>query len=447
MSLGSLRIRQDYLILEGLLSPYATGTEKPAELSEVALARIRQLSAHEVGHTLGLGHNYYNSSKGRISVLDYPHPMITLRRDGTMDLSQAYETGIGPWDKVSIQYGYGDFPQGTNEPAALRKILDDAWTADLRYMTNQDLDVAPNVDQWNNGTDVAAELTRMLTVRRAGLERFGETAIQKDRPMAMIEEALVPLYLHHRYAVDSAVTVLGGQDYIYAMRGDGRTPVRWAPAASQKNALDALMSALRLNELTLSSSLLGKIPPRPPGFGRTRELFPRMTGGAFDPISPAIVATEMVVSGLLTNDRAARLVAQHAVDQALPGLDDVLAHLVTAVFDAAPKTPYEAEINRAMERVVISRLMSLAQSAPMTQVRAIATQSLKRLQTRNAAAVPGQVAVESAHRQLIVDDIKRFFERSADTMRPAETPQPPPGAPIGEFGLDYLLGIDICRIR
>jgi hypothetical protein len=207
------------------------------------------------------------------------------------------------------------------------------------------------------------------------------------------------------------------------------------------------MSTLRLNELTLSSSLLGKIPPRPPGFGRTRELFPRMTGGAFDPISPAVVATEMVVSGLLTNDRAARLVAQHAVDQALPGLDDVIARLVTTVFDAAPKTPYEAEINRAMERVVISRLMSLAQSAPMTQVRAIATQSLKRLQTRNAAAAPGQVAAESAHRQLIVDDLKRFFERSADTMRPAETPQPPPGAPIGEFGLDYLLGIDVCRIR
>ncbi len=160
VSLGSLRVRQDYLILEGLLSPYTTGTEKPAELSDVALARLRQLSAHEVGHTIGLGHNYYNSSKGRISVMDYPHPLITLRKDGTMDLSQAYEVGIGPWDKVSIQFGYAQFAPGTDEAAALRKILDDAWAADLRYLTNQDLDVNPNVDQWNNGTDVAAELTR-----------------------------------------------------------------------------------------------------------------------------------------------------------------------------------------------------------------------------------------------------------------------------------------------
>ena len=445
VSLGSLRVRQDYLILEGLLSPYTTGREKPDALLQVVLARLRQLSAHEVGHTLGLGHNYYNSSKGRISVLDYPHPLITVRPDGTMDLSQAYEVGIGPWDKVSIQFGYSDFAPGTDEAAALRKILDDAWTGDLRYMSNQDLDLNPNVDQWNNGTDVGAELTRMLGVRRAGLERFGETAIRLDQPMAMIEEALVPLYLHHRYAVDSAVTALGGQDYIYAMRGDGRTPVRWAPVDVQTKALDALMCALRLSDLQLSSAILGKIPPRPPGLGMTRELFPRMTGGAFDPIAPAIVATDMVLSGLFTPTRAARMVAQHAVSPALPGLEDVIARVVAAVFDARPATAYETEINRAMERAVINQIMSLAQTAPMAQVRAIATQALRRIQSRNTTPVAN--AAEQAHRQLIVDDVKRFLEQGVDTLRPAATPDPPPGAPIGMYDLDYLLGLERCWIK
>jgi hypothetical protein len=202
------------------------------------------------------------------------------------------------------------------------------------------------------------------------------------------------------------------------------------------------MSTLKLNELTLSSSLLGKIPPRPPGLPRTRELFPRTTGSIFDPISPAVVATDMVVSGLLTPDRAARMVAQHAIDPAMPGLEDVIGRVVTTVFDQKAATSYEAEIKRAMERVVISQVMELAQTASMTQVRALASQALRRLQTRPPSTVPA----EQAHRQLIVDDVKRFFEQGMDLWRPAAVPAAPPGAPIGDTGLDYLLGLDICRV-
>src|SRR4029077_18846355 len=174
VELGSLRDRQDYLIFEGLLAPYKTGTETPAILAQTAIARIRQLAAHEVGHTLGLGNQYYNSSKGRISVMDYPHPLEKLNTDGTIDLSDAYTVGIGDWDKVAIAYGYQDFPSGTNEPQALRKILDDAWKQDLVYMTNQDTDATPKSDQWNNGLGLeqGAELTRIMKVRRAALDRF-----------------------------------------------------------------------------------------------------------------------------------------------------------------------------------------------------------------------------------------------------------------------------------
>ena len=433
VSLGSLRAQQDYLIGEGLLSPYTTGTEKPQVLTDMVLARLRQLSAHEVGHTLGLGHNYYDSSTGRISVMDYPHPLVTLRTDGTMDFTDVYTKSIGEWDKVAIRYGYGVFPEAT-EAAELKKVLDGAWDKDIKYMTNQDSDLHPRVDQWQNGTDMAAELTRMMGIRRAGLERFGETAIQKDWPMAMIEEVLVPLYLHHRYAVEAAASTVAGQNYIYAFRGDGRMPVEWVPAAAQRAALDALLVTIRPSELTLSTAVLSKVPPRPSGYGRTRELFPRYTGGAFDPITPAIVAADMTVGFLLTNDRAARMVSQAAVNPSLPGLNDVITRVIDATFGAKAATAYEAEIKRAVERVVVDRLIDLADAAPMAQVRAIATHHLKALQSRGA----GGTVPDIAHYGLLATDIKRFLDRPSAPARDYATPATPPGAPIGDMAMEYL---------
>ena len=190
--LGSLRVRQDYLIAEGLLSPYETGREVPPELEAMALARIRQLSAHEVGHTLGISHNYIASTADRASVMDYPHPVARLTADGRIDLSDAYAEGIGEWDKMAVRYGYADFPAGTDEDAALEAILDEAESRGLRFLSDQDArptgSAHPEAHLWDNGTDAAAELRRMMAVRRAALDRFGERAIRADRPLATLEE-------------------------------------------------------------------------------------------------------------------------------------------------------------------------------------------------------------------------------------------------------------------
>ena len=435
VTLGSLRDRQDYLIAEGLLSPYKTGTEAPDLLARTAIARIRQLAAHEVGHTLGLGHEYYNSTKGRISVMDYPHPLEKLNADGTIDLSEAYAVGIGDWDKVAITYGYAEFPKGTDEAAALRKILDDAWKQDLVYMTNQDTDATPKSDQWNNGSglDMAAELNRIMKVRRAALDRFDETVIRKDAPMATMEEALVPLYMYHRYAVEAAASAVGGQDYIYAFRGDGRTPTRWVPAAQQKAALDALAATLKPSALALPKNALDKIPPRPSGWVMHRELFARYTGDAFDPISPAAIAADVTIGFTLQPDRAARMVAQHALDPSLPGLTDVINALRTATVKAPVANPYEQEIRRATSRALVERLMWLAGGAPMPQVRAEATEALTEISRMGL-----QAASDSAAGQLMAADIKRFLERPMEPIRTPATFDAPPGAPIGDAPMDWL---------
>jgi hypothetical protein len=439
VTLGSLRDRQDYMIFEGLLSPYTTGTEKPPVLYETALKRIRQLSAHEVGHTLGLGHNYYDSEKGWISVMDYPHPLETLKPDGTIDLSNAYEARIGDWDKVTIDYGYRQFAPGTDEKAALTRILDEAWAKDLRYMTNQDTDSNPKVDQWSNGVDQADELVRMMKIRRSALTRMGEHTIRAGAPMATIEEPLVPIFMYHRYAVESAASMVAGQDYVYGMRQDNRTPTRPVSVDDQRKALDALALTLRPSELTVPKHILDLIPPRPPGFGPHRELFPRTTGDTFDPLSPAAVAADVTIGFVLQLDRASRLVGQHAVDPALPGLEDVIDRLTAATFDAGTASAYEAAVRRAEERVLVDRLMWLATASPNSEVRAIASLKLSKLAARLRTGA-GKSEADTAQRTLMAADIKRFLERPLDPNRPIPLPAPdaPPGAPIGDVGQDWL---------
>ena len=434
VTLGSLRDRQDYMIFEGLLSPYTTGTEKPDILYQTALARIRQLSAHEVGHTLGLGHNYYDSTQGWISVMDYPHPQEKLNADGSIDLSQAYEARIGEWDKIAINYGYRVLPAG-DERAALARILNDAWAKDIRYMTNQDTDANPRVDQWTNGVNQADELNRLMKIRRSALNRLGEKTIRRGAPMATIEEPLVPIFMYHRYAVESSASMLGGIDYIYGMRGDGRTATKWESAANQRKALDALVGTLKPSELTVPKQVLDGIPPRPPGYGMHRELFARTTGEGFDPISPATIAADVTIGFALQFTRAARMVAQHAVDPSLPGLDEVIGRLVKATFEASTANEYEAEVRRSEERVLVDRVMWLATAAPNAQVRAIASFTLGNLTARLTAASND---ADRAHRQLLAADIKRFLERPTDPARIMPAPDAPPGAPIGDYPLNWL---------
>jgi hypothetical protein len=439
VTLGSGRVRQDYLLAEGLLSPYETGTETPPELEEWALARLRQLSAHEIGHTLGFAHNYYDSELGRISVMDYPHPLVTLNPDGSLDYSEVYDVGMGDWDYTSIAYGYQDYPDGVDEEEALQNILNDAWERDNKFLSG-DASLHPRIDVWSNGTDAAAELERMMAVRTAAMSRFGERAIKLGRPMSEIEKVLVPLYLHHRYQIDATGSVLGGVDYIYSLRGDGRTPFTHVSGADQRRALEALLGVLEPSELALPDQLLDQIPPRPPGYRGGREFFPRWTGGMFDVITPGVVLADHTLRNIFDNSRAARLVEQSALDSSIPGLGDVIDEVFGAVFNAATANPYEAEISRAVEWVAVTRVMGLAGSAAMPQVRAIALKKLEDQRETLEGMVPSATDSEAAHYAFLTGTIERFLKDPTTPPSLPATPAAPPGAPIGYWPQDYLAG-------
>jgi len=431
VTLGSLRVRQDYLIAEALLAPYEKGKPVSPKMQEMALARLRQLAAHEVGHTLGLMHNYTASTVNRSSVMDYPPPYIKLGADGTPDLSEAYAKGIGEWDKVSIAYGYQDFPPGSDEHAALNKILNEAFARGLRYLTDQDARPAGSSSSlahlWDSGANAVDELNRLMQVRAAALKRFGENNIREGAPLATMEDVLVPLYLLHRYQVEAACKLVGGMDYTFALRGNGETPTQIVAPGEQRRALAAVLATLKPEALALPESLLKMIPPRPPDYGRGREHFKIRTYPAFDALAPAEAAAQHTLQFLFNPERAARLVEFHARDAQNPGLQEVMDAIVAATWKAPHGDGYNEQIANVVDDVVLYDLMGLAASSRASHgVRAIASLEVHNL--RDWMNAGRQASSDQAHIAFAVREIEQFEKdpKRIDLTPPAEAPDGPP---------------------
>jgi hypothetical protein len=437
VSLGSLRIRQDFLIAESLLAPYEKGKPLNPKMLEMALARIRQLAAHEVGHTLGLLHNYSASTVARSSVMDYPPPFVKLASDGAPDLSDAYAVGIGDWDKVAIAYGYQDFPAGTDEPAALNKILSDAFSHGQRYLTDQDARPAGSASSlahlWDVGPNAVDALNLTMQVRAAALRRFGERNIREAAPLATLEDVLVPLYMFHRYQVEAASKLVGGMDYTYALRGDNQLPTEIVSASEQRRALAAVLATLKPEALALPEALLRIIPPRPVEYERGREHFKIHTSPTFDALAPAESAAQHTLQFLFNPERAARLVEFHARNAQNPGLAEVLDSIVEATWHATRDASYSGEIARVVDNVVLFDLIGLSANARASeQVRAIAALKLEELRAWLAAdsTSGAREAAEHAHRVYAMAQIAQFQKdpKLIDVTPPLD---PPDGPPIG----------------
>ncbi len=449
VTLGSLRGRQDYLIAEALLSPYVAGkTIKPENdpMLRMVLQRIRQLSAHETGHTLGLAHNFAASSfphdsDTTVSVMDYPHPWVTLDKDGAPDLSHAYPVNIGVWDKVAINYGYREFDRSSKpveDPAALETILRESEKSGLVFITDEDArplgSAQPHAHLWDNGTDPVNELERVLQVREAALKRFGENAIKPGAPMAQLQDTLVPLYLFHRYQTEAAIKEIGGLDYRYSLRGDGQMEPKIVSNPDQKKALAVVLKTLSPQALTLPESLLRILPPRPPGLPHTQESFPSHTGLTFDPLAAAESAADLTLGVLFDPARASRMLQYH---MRVPPSSPSLREMLEAVSNAVAERPegghtMSSEVERAVEVRALEGMFTLAANpAASSQARAIARSHLMNLLGRWTTEAKPSDSAEAIHRAAMIARLQEF-EKNPDKFVPVKPVDAPPGMPIGD---------------
>jgi hypothetical protein len=446
VTLGSLRGRQDYLIAEALLSPYVDGRKyEPADnpMLQMVLQRIRQLAAHETGHTLGLAHNFaasafpHTNPDETISVMDYPHPYVTLK-DGVPDLSHAYPVGIGIWDKVAIDWGYREFSPKTDVHAALNKILADSEKTGLIYITDEDArpfgSAQPHAHLWDNGADPADELNRIIPIRAAALARFGENAIKPGVPLAQLEDTLVPLYLFTRYQTEAAIKEIGGLDYRYSLRGDGQPLPEIVAADEQRKALAAVLKTLSPEFLTLPEPLLKLLPPRPPGLDRTRESFASHTGLTFDPVAAAESSADLTLQVLFNPQRAARLIEYHARDVNHPSLAEVidatLAAVQTEPHHAGERLPLPGIVERSVYARTVEALLALAANPQSSSItRAVTAAQLHALKLKSDPADPVGASIAAR-----IDE----FERDPAKFVPAKPIEAPPGMPIGDDDEDIF---------
>ena len=430
VSLGSLRIRQDFLIAQALRAPYADNDTDDQFALDMALARIRQLSAHEVGHTIGLAHNFAASSKGRSSVMDYPHPTLSFK-NGKVDFSDAYDTKIGDWDKVSIAYSYGIYNE--DEDASLDSLLNRAFKNGARFITDQDARPQGSAHAyahlWDNGSDVSFELENLLQIRKNAIANFSKDNIKSNEPYTVLEDVFVPLYFLHRYQTEAVTKVVGGLDYTYAIRDDGNTIVKRISSKVQQKALASVLKTLDVKEIGIPRKLVNLFPPRAFNYRRTRESFKSKAGVAFDPFGAVETASAMSLELLLHPERVTRLVQHKSLDRDQLGLVEVLDQLIDSTIQQRHKDPYYQELQNIVNYQFLNQLFHLSSNNEMYwQVNAIVNDRIDKINTllKNSKVT----GIQKIYHKEMLRLISNFKKNPTKFIKPI-TPKIPDGSPIG----------------
>ena len=435
VSLGSLRVRQDFMIAIGLLeAPYSLTNNKEKMALDMALSRIKQLSAHEIGHTLGFSHNFSASSNNDSSVMDYPHPNIKLSNN-KINIEKAYSTGIGEWDKASVAYSYSEFDELQDEKLELNKILENSFKNNLSFISDADSrpigSSHPSAHLWDNGSDALTELRKIIQIRDIALRNISLDHLKKGEPYSNLQDIIVPIYLLHRYQSEAVVKLIGGVDYDYAVKGNIKYEINMVEKIKQREALINFIELLTPEKLKFPNKLKKLLFPKAFGSKVTRENFLTQTGVTFDFIGAANTLSDNLLKLLLNSERVSRLIQQTGFDVSQLSFEEVLENLFAISFKKRYSDNHYKQINEVVKHNILKNIFSLGQNPKVySEAKAIIFSKLESLD--NFLAGQEDLIYSNYYRS----EIQKYFDNPGD-FKPKLINRMPDGSPIGIFSCDY----------
>ena len=432
VSLGSLRVRQDYMILSGLIDN-PNDIENKSLIKKTSLDRIRQLSAHEIGHTLGFAHNYISSANNRSSVMDYPHPKIDIV-NGNINIDNAYSKNIGDWDKVSVRYAYTDFQENENEDVKLNDIIEEAVNKGLYFLSDSDSrpvgSANPFSHLWDNGEFPYKELDKLLKVRDLALKNIDLDNLVDGEPYDRIEDILVPIYMLHRYQIESAAKAIGGVDYLYFVKNKNNDKVKFVDSKLQKESLKSLLNVLNPKNLVLPTNLIQILSPRSFRNPRTRENFESNTGVTFDYINASSSIINHTLTFLMNPERINRIYQQNMFGENILMLDDYLTIISNSIFSNKRMSPYESSINKNTSSLFLDHLFLTFNNSNTNDLsKSVILSSIMNTKEKLSSNL-------NDYNRFLVNKINGFID-NPDKYIPVEKTKIPDGSPIGNFSCDY----------
>ena len=335
---------------------------------------------------------------------------------------------------MSVRYAYTDFQENENEDVKLNDIIEEAVNKGLYFLSDSDSrpvgSANPFSHLWDNGEFPYIELDKLLKVRDLALKNIDLDNLVDGEPYDRIEDILVPIYMLHRYQIESAAKAIGGVDYLYFVKNKNNDKVKFVDSKLQKESLKSLLNVLNPKNLVLPTNLIQILSPRSFRNPRTRENFESNTGVTFDYINASSSIINHTLTFLMNPERINRIYQQNMFGENILMLDDYLTIISNSIFSNKRMSPYESSINKNTSSLFLDHLFLTFNNSNTNDLsKSVILSSIMNTKEKLSSNL-------NDYNRFLVNKINGFID-NPDKYIPVEKTKIPDGSPIGNFSCDY----------